>query len=123
MSNDREKSSSQNRFEKISSESRIQLISTENLLNVYIVPLYETLTHNLFSQVKNRLSVEQSFRYYFIIAFLVSLCLFYLFIWLPFLYSLNEELKKIREMLEILPLSFLISLEQSKDKLKNKEKE
>jgi len=80
---------------------------SEDLLNTFFKPVWGYLMSNLNQNVFQKLSLELNFKYYLLIVFLGLLVLGFLVLWLPLQYSLNEEISRTKNMLDIIPRSII----------------
>jgi len=80
-----------------------EFLNSEVILNYFLKPFLYEFTTIMKNDIDAKLSFELSFRYYIIIAFLIVLIFGYLLVWLPFQYSLNDEILRTKNILEIIP--------------------
>jgi len=81
--------------------------SNENILTEFIKPVWNSLSIILNQNVNTKLNSELNFKYYLLICFLGVLVLGFLVVWLPMQYSLNDEITRTKNMLDIIPRSVI----------------
>ncbi len=84
----------------------------EEVFRLFIKPFLNNLKKQIYTEIDNALNRELNIGYYVMISFLGILILGYLFIWLPFQYSLSDHIKRTRNMLEIIPNTLVSDLEK-----------
>jgi len=81
--------------------------NNEKILNFFLRPSMKVLNLSMRNYIDNKIQLELNFRFYILISFLLIVVLGYLILWLPFQYSLNDEISRTKNMLNIIPNSIL----------------
>jgi len=91
-------------FDMFNSDSNI---NNEIIYNYFLRPLYKSSTEYIKTNIDKKIAFELDFRYYILITFLAIVVIGYLVLWLPFQYSLYDEISRTKKMLNIIPSSIL----------------
>ena len=95
------------------------MTSLTEILQYYIKPIYEELIEIMLNEIINILDKKFDFSTILFSIFLVFLIITYCIIWIPVLTGLDQEIKRTKKMLNIIPNEILDKIES----LKNENKE